>query len=286
MSELNLFIEDAPAVGLPDPQLDRALAAAEITAHHIPFVRHRDTQAPPGLSPDAPVGVMGTLAALRHWTRFGIDGVDTLLPLFSPAFQRVHRYHGKLPSGSRLNEHALMLPFGQLQSLTVSELAQRLTTPDTTLTGLVIKPDQAMKVAEAVLTGPDDHAVRVGDLFSRSGLTGESLMWFGPRRQIVQEYRCLIAQGICLSASTYGFEEVSVNADAHQALRQQVDRWAATMEFDDPAYIMDVAELRDGSLAIIELNALSTSGLYALNRDAVAAAWRLSLELLWQRDYA
>ena len=58
------------------------------------------------------------------------------------------------------------------------------------------------------------------------------------------------------------------------------------MDFDDPAYMMDIGERRDGSLAIIELNALSTSGLYEINRDAIAEAWVQSASVIWERDYA
>lgn len=280
----HMIIEDAPAVGYPDDALNAAFLQAGVTVSMLPFYRHRDTVMPPTDQDVRFTGIMGTLAAIRSWCREGIRGCDTLLPLFSPQFQRVHRYHGQLPPEGMLNRQAVMLPYGQLRNMTIRELASRLNVPPAL--GLIIKPDQAMKVAEAALTGLADINTPVSQWFDRSGLSPDSLMWFGPRAHLVSEYRCLIIDGECTSASRYGFQQDSENADANYTLLRQASTWARAMTFDDPAYMMDIAELRDGSLAIIELNALSTSGLYALNREAVVQAWQRSAQLIWARDYA
>ena len=281
---LSMLIEDAPNVNLPDARLMAAFKAKGITSATEPFYRHRDFTLPETLQQADAVGVMGTLAAVRQWSQASVPSSTALIPLFSPQFHRVHRYHARLPDGSRLNEKAVMLPYGQIKNKSAAQLAKHIGCDP--MMGLVIKPDQALKVAEAALVGPDEQHRSLNDIFGRTGISDESLMWFGPQSSLVREYRCLILEGRCISASSYGFLQESINADRHHPLIKQATLWAKEMAFDDPAYMMDIGERRDGSLAIIELNALSTSGLYEINRDAIAEAWVQSASVIWERDYA
>ena len=283
--KLSMLIEDAPNVNLPDERLTHALSKRNVSVSTCPYYRHRDFVLPEALKGAELIGIMGTLAAIRNWSQLNTTHhAPFFLPLFSSQFHRVHRYHGHLPEGSRLNENAAMLPYGQVKSKTAFQLSKRIGSDP--MMGMVIKPDQALKVAEAALVGPDSQHRPIREIFERTGLSDDSLMWFGPQTPLVREYRCLILEGQCISASTYGFLQESVNADHHRSLINQASLWAQSLTFDDPAYMMDIGERRDGSLAIIELNALSTSGLYEVNRNAIADAWVTSASHIWERDYA
>lgn len=119
-------------------------------------------------------------------------------------------------------------------------------------TGCVVHPDEVEALLAKVAR--ENHAQREAILDARVVVSSP--------KQIFAEHRCLVVNGQVVTASTYRrgqrvVREARVDEGVLAYAQAQVDRFNPELGF-----AMDIAETEAG-MKIIELNALSSSGLYA-----------------------
>lgn len=231
-------------------------------------------------------GVMGSIHFARNTKDWFIG--DGLAPFFNVNLHHYHKYIHQIPLTSRLNSKAIMLPRRDIKLWGFDAIAKLLLPNETNELQLFSRPDQALKVCEAATFGADGFDSWYDHLEKRTGTSDSSLMWLAPMQNIKTEYRCLVSQGELKSISSYGFECEPVNIDG-SALFGVIERFLApiisSIHEMDPAYILDVAELGTGELKVVELNCLSTSGLYELNYSDVANALVDGLRMIHREWY-
>lgn len=222
----------------------------------------------------APMGSIQFVRDSGKWCR--AESYD----MFTPVLHRYSRYQHLIPNEKKLNNGV---------ALTFSEIASRRWEELCAYAGegaLFLRPDQAMKVCEAVCLS-SDHERQQWVSFCRkhSGLSEESFIWLSRKQCIGTEWRCLVSGGRVVSSSTYGFEKEPINDDNNRELVHFANAITKDLDVGDPAYMLDVAMV-GGEFKVVELNCLSTSGVYALSPDAVADAWISALNHVYVEFYA
>lgn len=238
------------------------------------------------LSKTGITGVMGSISFVRQ-TKDWFEGGD-LAPFFNSNLHYCHKYIHQIPLEARLNAKAVMLPRQDIKAWGFEALARLMASGGALPNKLFFRPDQALKVCEAELVEAAYFDQWVKYLELHTGTSDSSLFWVAPEQSIKKEYRCLVSQGVVKSISSYGFEQEPENVDATPifvAIQQFLEPILLGLTEMDPAYVLDVAELDSGELRVIELNCLSTSGLYKLNLHEVANALVDGLRLLHREWY-
>jgi hypothetical protein len=273
-----VFQENHPDISKQDP-IHKALASEGIDVVHYHYVPHMlESKVPLPTDVDI-VSVAGSIKFVRDASAWCKSTV--LYDMFAPELHRRTHYLHQVKPDERLNADALLTTFGELSNnLDYSILSNTHTSP------FIIQPDQGLKVAELSLI-ESEHQFNEWLTYHRtkSGLTSNSLIWTAAGKKIQREWRCLISNGSVLSMSLYGLDIEPQNDDSNLKVLNFAGDAAKNINISDPAYMLDVAEV-DGELYVIELNCLATSGIYALNRTALAKAWKNALSLVYERDYA
>lgn len=227
-----------------------------------------------GVMPDM-VGVMGSIRYLRdahQWMPGNLNWVS----MFTQELHHYHRYQHLIPSDMLLNGDGLILPFAEVKRRGLDTLCAYW--HRTATEGLFVRPDQALKVCEAEVVLPDTWADWCHYRERHTGIEAQSLMWCAPVKSFDMECRCLIVDQRIESISSYhGFGMVEPECqDGHTEIVSAVSPLLRKINLMDSAYVLDVARTVEG-WKVIELNCLSSSGLYALRPSAVASAWQTSL---------
>jgi len=166
-----------------------------------------------------------------------------------------------------LNGHAGILPIGCLR-LHLPSLRERFGQK------MFVRPDTGRKLFPGQVVGTSDTDI---DLFLetyRLGFDPLPLVIVDHVRPVVSEKRHFIdlARRVVVSASLYGHDgmEAGPDFDAWPALERVFDAGA---HLGDELCVCDVCLLQDGSMAVVELNGFSTSGLYDCRFDKLLAAY-------------
>lgn len=135
-----------------------------------------------------------------------------------------------------------------------------------------IKPDSGMKefTGKVISHGDFDDEINSMDQIER--VDGESLCVIAEAKRIDAEFRYVIADGKVVTGSEYRWDNVlDVRRDTLPVC-DALARHVAEMEWQpDRVYVCDVA-LTNGEAKIVELNAFSSSGLYACDTYAIVKA--------------
>lgn len=182
-------------------------------------------------------------------------------------------YMTRMPMDLLANGNGIYLPFGELERK--HNEVYRLFG----VSRLFVRPDSGAKVFTGLVIEQDAAAFELKSLMSLTSVTTDTLVLIAPAQSISVEYRFFIVEGMVVTGSQYmrdGMPEVSQDVDSE--CLAAAERVAGLPWQIDLAYACDIG-LIDGVPKLIELNAFSTSGLYACNGkalfEAVAhAAWR------------
>lgn len=222
---------------------------------------------------EAAIGSIQFLKSSGRWLGNTLNG-----SLFTPELHYYSQYQFKIPSEIKLNNKSLVLPFSEIKRRGIKSLLESLGEP--LHEHIFIKPDQSLKVCESTVESDSSWEHWCTYTSEKTGVQETSFIWFSPVKKIKKEYRCLISNKKATSASLYGFNVLPKNEDDNAALLDFASSAASSIELNDPSYMMDIAETDDG-FKVIELNCLSTSGLYALNTKALANAWINALNYIY-----
>lgn len=234
------------------------------------FVLPESDGAPPDI-----VGVMGSIRYLRDAPQW-MPGNLQWFSMFTQELHYYHRYQHKIPTQMLLNGDGLILPFAEIKRRGLEKICAHW--HRSSADGIFVRPDQALKICEAevVLPATWDDWCRYRE--KHTGIESTSLMWCAPVKSFDLECRCLIVNQHIESISSYhGLGVVEPECmDHQQEIMQSISPLLRKIELLDVAYMLDVARTPEG-WKVIELNCLSSSGLYALRPSAVAKAWNNSL---------
>ena len=225
------------------------------------------------------IGVIGTIGFVRRFHE-DFEG-PPLYPFFSEEVHRYSHYQHKIPREHLLNSRGCLLPFAEVARRPVEEMLS--------LFGgerIFMRPDQALKVCEAQCLDASNFSQWLHDSARYTGLSPVSLLWFFPAQSVGNEYRFVVADKKIVTGSQYldGDDKLAIKKDVPRAAKIYAEHVAPMISLDERVYILDVAEVA-GGYKIIELNAFSTSGMYAGDKAALIHAASLQLSLIAHEWY-
>lgn len=178
-----------------------------------------------------------------------------------------------------LNDGFVILPYGEFKRRGLSAWGGK----------AFIRPDAVTKSFTGFVVSEHDFDLETNSLERLSCLSPEDHIVVAPPKQILGEFRFVIVDRKVVAGSCYGWDDVhDVRSDydpSCHALAVEIAQrdWQA-----DRAYTCDIAleGLPDGRTRprLLELNAVSCSGLYACDTDAIATAVSLAALAEWRCD--
>lgn len=187
--------------------------------------------------------------------------------LFEPDLLRWHRYAGLIPDGDMLNNTAILLPFGalpdrmeQIESL----FGER----------IFIRPDSALKPFPGVPLRTPELPAEMSGIRQVDHVHDDELVVIDRHRDLSdEEYRFWLVESRIVTRAGYRLSGKHAEAPAApDALEELASRLAQRLEAYDNALVADLVMTDEGA-RLVELNALSTSGLYpGVFVDAIVGA--------------
>jgi len=224
---------------------------------------------------------IGSIPFIRTQLRYRPVGGETHT-CFDDTIHYYSRYNPLGMGDYWLNRDYVLLPFAEVQRR-LELLWQAFGTNK-----LILKPDSGLKIFEVQTL----DAESLNEDFERldGKVSPSSLCVVSPYQKIHQEFRFVVsAKGEVISGSRY-WREGQLVAPGAQSLHSKFGNWmldnpakeALSLasdaskilgpELHDPLFVVDIAELTSGEFRIIELNCLSTSGLYGCHPEHVFRA--------------
>lgn len=209
-----------------------------------------------GLGPEGRVFALCSLTVARR--------ARTLFPKISrgiwidEAPLRVSSFTGLVPETMLLNRTGIFLPLG-----TVSGRTDQIRS----LYGdqVFIRPDSPMKAFAGTVCRTDDLAAEVSAIRQVNALHGDVLVFVDRAREIgLTEVRFWACDGEIVTAAPYAHdgEEPVLSGEDFGKAERLARRVAAIMEPVVNPVVIDVV-FEDGEARLVEMNAFSTSGVYA-----------------------
>jgi hypothetical protein len=140
------------------------------------------------------------------------------------------------------------------------------------LTGVFVKPLSGMKDFVGQVIKGYDYNIQPND-----PIDPDTLCVVATPKDICAEFRYIIAEGKVITGSEYRWDDVlDVRSDTHPICDAMAEKIAEAEWQADTVYVCDVALIEGDIAKVIELNAFSSSGLYACDTrkivDAVSRA--------------
>ncbi|MDT8924833.1 ATP-grasp domain-containing protein [Pseudomonas taiwanensis] len=224
----------------------------------------------PLFAPDACLVIVGSIPFTRYFMR--VHKGNTPGAYYDDERFRCSQYMHQLPAEWLLNEQHVFVPYAQL--IRRPEWFFDLFQSET----LFIRPDSGAKTFTGLPIKRDQAAQEFSALRQLTNVPVETLTLVSRGVLVEAEYRFVIVNRKVVAGSRYmvsGEIDISTEVDsACQALAQQVASHAYQV---DIAYTCDVA-ISNGRPKVVELNAFSTSGLYACD---IKAVYHAIIEAAW-----
>lgn len=257
------FLEREEALWLSGRLSDEGLITSVVSPQSLQ--RHSD----PATEPVGPIVAVGSIAFCRKaiQLKLGLPGA-----YYSDTRYRCSDYLPKVDSSLFLNNRPVMTP---------SALLRRQVDYYFDLLGsdeIFIRPDSGAKVFPGFVMTRSSWQDEFNSLDQLTGLTPETMVVISPIKPIADEYRFVIVNRKVITGSRYMRHGVlDVDSMVDPRCRSLAERIAAEPYQVDLAYTCDVGLVGEDAF-VIELNAFSTSGLYACDR---VAAFKAVAEVAW-----
>ena len=201
-------------------------------------------------------------------TKIAKLGINGMLPKYGVIFYNAtafdQAYYHKFLGKKLLNHNALFYRYGKIKDRYIEHT-------------IFIKPSSDLKYFAGAVLGPTNNTISAElekDRLIDSDLTDDIkvLINMGIIDDICFEYRAFIVDGAiidCCQYMEYGrvTPEILLNdrrAPLYLFIRKIQERYRP-----HDHYVIDIAELSDGSYKVIEYNCLNCSGMYANDRAAI-----------------
>ncbi len=254
----NLLLEQASQQRLPD-----FLRAKGFGAHVTEYVPlHRDVPDLP-LSDDECVVLYGSIGFVeQHMKGRGfVPGAYYTKGRFDCS-----RYLPNIPLDLIGNSQGIYVPFGEF--VRRREQMYRLFGASR----LFIRPDSGAKVFTGLAINEEEIDFEINSLKQLTSVTDSTMVMVAPAQEISHEYRFFIVEGKVVTGSRYKRDgELNVSIAVNQACWNVAEQIAALPWQIDLAYACDVG-IFNGVPKLVELNAFSTSGLYACDAERLFCA--------------
>jgi len=157
-----------------------------------------------------------------------------------------------------LNSDYTILPYGEVKRRFVNQEA------------MFIKPESGLKeFTGQVLNYKEDF----DKLSSHAPIDDTTLCVIATPKNIKAEFRYVICEKEVITGSEYRWDDVlDVRRDTHPVCDAMANKIAKADWQADTVYVCDVALLHDDTAKVIELNAFSSSGLYACDTYKIVEA--------------
>lgn len=161
-----------------------------------------------------------------------------------------------------LNDDFVILPYGEFKRRGLASWGG----------AAFIRPDAVTKSFTGFVISENDFEHEVNSLECISHVQPEEMVVIARPKEILGEFRFVIADGKVVTGSAYSWDrKFDVRSDVDPACWEIAEEIAERPWQADRAYICDVALTHRGP-RLLELNALSCSGLYACDTTLVAKA--------------
>ena len=205
--------------------------------------------------------------------------------LFTPELHYYSRYQHLLHHADLLNIDGVMLPMSEIRRQQPASLIRHACPR----LGWFIKPDQSLKVCESKavpLGGAGAELIWLtewgNDMTQRHSATDTTLFWLFRAQHVKAEYRFIVVEGCVVAASQYIREgAIALKAGAAADAVALAERTAGYLKLSDPAWVLDIADTAEGP-KVIELNCLSSSGMYHCAPDKTIPALHRALQAVAQ----
>lgn len=165
--------------------------------------------------------------------------------------------------GRLLNEDFVILPF--------SEVVRR--RPASFGGAIFLKPFSNAKVFTGLSITEEEFDHEINCLRQIQRPDEHLLCVVAPIKDIVGEYRFVIVDRKIVAGSQYRWDgKLDIRIDIPAACWAMAEEVAELPWQPDDAYVVDIAQVPDGTARVVEMNALSTSGLYACDTRAIVEA--------------
>jgi hypothetical protein len=215
--------------------------------------------------------VVGSVAFCKNINKVLGDYVDMnrVITLLPNEVVNYSHYSHMAPLNLRLNKVGFMLPLGEIVNLG-ADVIKNLTGYEC---GVFFKCDYGLKSAESEFVTWDKLTQWLDYTEKHTGCSLNSLFWLFPYQPIDKEYRFAIVDGEVVSGSQYmdfnvSIMEPAISVDIPPGAKSVAVEISKQLCIKDDAYILDVA-LVSGEYRLIECNAISSSGWYAMDHDAL-----------------
>lgn len=185
---------------------------------------------------------------------------------YSDTRYRCSHYLPDLPIDNLLNPRPVFVPAGLL-TRSVDHYFDLIGADQ-----IFMRPDSGAKVFSGLVVRRKGFEQEIGALEQLTGITPQTMVMLSPVRSIESEYRFVIVRGEVVAGSRYMMNgEISLSGEIDDRCLRLASEIARLPRQVDLAYTCDICISQDQA-RIVELNAFSTSGLYACDRNAAFQA--------------
>lgn len=217
--------------------------------------------------------VYGTIQFVKHITKH----YPSAISFYSETKYNVSEYLSLCPIHFFLNQNVLFSTFGIIKNnfdFYSNLFADK---------SFFMKPNSGGKTFTGLVLTPDNHTFEFNSLDKLSSAVNNTLVALSPVAKVVEEYRFIIIEQKVVSGSKYFYNQ---KLDMSPTIPNNVTDFAQAFahlpleQKPDIAFVCDVGVLEDGSLKIVELNALSTADFYMSDPVAIFKA----LQIAYQKE--
>lgn len=241
--------------GFGFPTIEEAVYQSEHTSYatkYVPFSENPDEVLLNMIYKSEPVIFYGSIEWINQLDRCGY--LKKYLPgaYLRKEQLKYSNYAWRYPD-MMLNDDYIMLPFGEIK------VRQS--------TGFFIRPDAVTKSFPGHVI--DGHENKITDLETYDKIYPEELCVIACPKKIIGEYRHVICNHELIAQCQYRRDgKLDIRIDVDPAC-QTLAKWISRGEYQvDNVYVVDTALTKTGA-KIIEFNAFSCSGLYAMDTRAI-----------------
>ncbi len=244
---------------------------------YLPFSDHPDPNIPWTDGDTHCVVTHGSIQFIKQLQRAGpTAGLWwTPGPYFNDNVKNFHKYAVHIGSFNLLNNHYILLPFKEFL-LRLDSYLEKYTH------GVFIKPNSGMKEFTGKVLTIDNWETEIATMQQYEKVSDDSLVVISPAlypNDMNGEFRYIIADGKVVTGSEYRWDNIlDVRRDTHPDADKLAKKIAEQEWQADRVYVCDIM-ICGGLPFVIELNAFSSSGLYACDTNKIvealsAAAWK------------
>lgn len=206
------------------------------------------------------VGAIGSISFIKKFHK-NYKGPE-LYPFFDNQLHYYSRYQHQIPKDKQLNEPGYLLPFDEIKRQNPKKIFGG-------NESLFFRPDNALKICEAELVSINDFDRWLHYTSNNTGVGGNSFIWIFNPKEINAEYRIVISEGRAVSYSQYmKSNSIFIDNQENKEIVSFAEDCVKFIDIVDSIYIIDLAETPSG-IKLVELNAFSTSGMYAGNKLSI-----------------